>query len=302
MSPKKSPTIKLNNSIEIPILGFGTYKLSAGKEAENATLHALKVGYRHIDTAQFYRNEEDIGAAIKESDISRKEIFVTSKLSNPNFGYESAKEAFEESLEKIDPGGYIDLFLLHWPVHQLRIESWKSLEEVLESGKVKAIGVSNFTIEHLEELMSATKIVPAVNQVEFSPFLYQKKLHKYCKKKGIALESYSPLTQGKKLENSTLIKIGNKYGKTPAQILIRWATQHDIIVIPKSKTPSRIEENFDIFDFEINKADMAILDGLDENFRNSWDPTDPGTVKKYSSAPMRKLSKIALKIAEKLNI
>ncbi|MCA9385695.1 aldo/keto reductase [Candidatus Dojkabacteria bacterium] len=286
-----NPTATLNNSLKIPYLGFGTWKLSSGKETYDAVRYALDVGYRHIDTAQFYGNEADVGKAVHESNISREEIFVVSKVAISNFGYEQTIKSVEESLNKAKLD-YFDLFLLHFPVQQLRIESYKALEKLHSEGKLRSIGVSNFTIEHLEELVDETGIIPAVNQVEFSPYLNQKELHEYCKEKGIQLEAYSPLTQGVKLNDPKLTKIAEKYNKSTAQILIKWCLQHEIVVIPKSSNPERIKQNFQMFDFEILQEDMNALDGFNENFRNSWNPEDKKQLSTFSNGVIRKLSKL----------
>ncbi len=261
-------TAKLNNGVEIPMLGLGTWESADGSECENAVSDAIQVGYRHIDTAAAYRNEKSVGKGIKKSGISRDEIFVTTKLWNQS--HDDPEGALEESLEKLQLD-YVDLYLIHWPVPQ-RNSSWKMLEKFLEEGKCKSIGVSNFTIRHLEELFKQSKIVPAVNQVEFTPYLFQKELLEYCKSKGIQLEAYSPLTRGVKLKDQRLVDIAKKYNKTPAQILIKWNLQHGLVVIPKSTKKERLIENSDVFDFQISNEDMAKLDSFNENFRICPDP------------------------------
>lgn len=283
-------SVTLNNGVKLPILGLGVWKMPEGEITQSAVKSALDIGYRHIDTAQLYRNEYDVGVAVARSGVLREQIFITSKLAVDNFGYEKTLKEFEISKEKLQ-SEYIDLFLLHWPVHKLRLESWKALEEIYRSGKCKAIGVSNFTIEHLEELMSQSEIVPAVNQVEFSPYLYQQELHEYCKSKGIQLEAYSPLTKGRKFDDPRLVEIASKYKKTPAQILIRWCIQHEVVVIPKSVHPERQKENFEVFDFEISSEDMLRLDSFNENYRTSWNPTSNNMVKLFSAGALTKISK-----------
>lgn len=265
--------VKLNNGIEMPLIGLGVYQSESGNETKDAVLYALKAGYRHIDTAKLYANEHDVGSAIKESGIPRNEIFVTTKLWNKDHGYENTIKAFNKSLEQLDLG-YMDLYLIHWPVTGIRNETWKAMETLMETGKCKAIGVSNYTIRDLKELLAFAKIVPAINQVEFSPYLYQKELLDFCNKNTIQLEAYSPLTQGKKLKEKLLLELSKKYNKTTAQIVLRWALQHNIIIIPKSVTESRIIENANIYDFNISNSDMDILDNLNENFRVCWDPTN----------------------------
>jgi len=247
------------------------WSIRAGKPA-GAVQHALSIGYRLIDTAKLYDNEGDVSRAVRESSVPRSDIFVTTKLWNSDHGYDKAIKAFHHGLETLQLD-YIDLYLIHWPVEGLRRETWRALETVLEEGKCRAIGVSNYTIPHLQDLLDTARIVPAVNQVEFSPFLYQKELLEFCRDQRIQLEAYSPLTRGKKLSNEIIRTIAAKYAKTAAQIMIRWALQHELVVIPKSSHPDRIWENADIFDFSISEEDMVTLDGLNENFRVSWNPT-----------------------------
>lgn len=265
--------VVMNDGREIPWLGLGVYLIEAGSETQQAVYHALEAGYRHIDTARFYGNERDVGIAVRNSGLPREEIFVVTKLWNSDHGYQRALDACEVSLRALDIG-YIDLYLIHWPVERLCGESWKALITLQKTGKCRSIGVSNYTIRHLRKLLRDSSVVPAVNQVEFSPFQYQSELMEFCRKHGILLEAYSPLTRGKKFAHPTLVALAKKYHKTPAQILIRWTLQHEVIAIPKSASRERILENADIFDFKISSADMAELDTLDENFRVSWDPTD----------------------------
>lgn len=264
--------IKLNNGTEIPIFGLGTYRAKAGEETEKAVLTALEVGYRHIDTAAIYGNEEDVGRALAKSEVPREEIFVTTKLWNRDHGYESTLAAFERSLNKLGLE-YVDLYLIHWPVEDLRLETWKAMEKIYREGKARAIGVSNYMQWHLEELLPVAEVVPAVNQVEFSPYLYQKELQKFCEDRGIKIEAYSPLTKGRKLGDARLVEIAEKYGKTPAQILLRWCIQKGTIILAKSSKPERIQENASIFDFEISQEDMNLLDQFDEGLRTGWDPS-----------------------------
>lgn len=266
-------TLKLNNGIEIPRFGLGVFRTAAGKEAKQAVLHALKAGYRHIDTAKIYGNEKDVGEAIRESGIPRKDIFVTTKLWNGDQGYDAAMKAFEKSLSLLGLD-VLDLYLIHWPVQHLRKDSWRALVEIQKQKRCRAIGVSNYTVRHLKELMSDSSVVPAVNQVELSPFLTQPELVRFCAEQGIGVEAYSPLTKGLKLSHPVIVRIAGQHQKTPAQVMIRWALQRDFIVIPKSSKPARIEENAAVFDFEFSPSEMATLDGLNENLRTSWDPTD----------------------------
>ncbi|EMN02661.1 aldo/keto reductase [Leptospira noguchii] len=266
-------TVTLNNGISMPILGLGVWKTKSGKECKEAVLNALEAGYRHIDTARIYDNEEDVGQAIRESGIPRKEIFITTKLWNADQGPDKTRKALENSLDKLGID-FVDLYLIHFPVTSKRMDSWKELEKVYHDKLCKAIGVSNYTIAHLTELLKDSQITPAVNQVEFHPFLNQIHLLEYCKKHKIQLEAYSPLAHGQKIEDPTISKIAQKYGKTPAQILIRWAIEQKIVVIPKSIKKERIIENSKVFDFAISQEDMKILNSLDENFRTCWDPSE----------------------------
>ena len=264
--------IKLNNGIEMPVFGLGTYQTRPGKETKDAVLYALEIGYRLIDTAAMYENEKEVGEAVRQSGIPREEIFVTTKLWNADHGYNRAVTAFEQSLRKLGLS-YIDLYLIHFPVEGLRNESWRALETLLEGGKCRAIGVSNYMIWHLEELLKNSSTIPAVNQVEFNPYLYLKDLQEFCNSHKIVLESYSPLTKGYKLNDPKLAEIGSKYSKTPAQILIRWALQKGVVVIPKSSRKERIKENAAVFDFEITPEDMKLFDSFNQNLRTSWDPS-----------------------------
>jgi diketogulonate reductase-like aldo/keto reductase len=269
---KPHPTVELHNGVSMPLLGLGVYQTAPGRETKESAEHALRAGYRHIDTARFYRNERDVAMAIRSSQIPREQIFVTTKLQNPDHGYDQALRALDLSLAEMRLD-YVDLYLIHWPVEQLRKDSWRALEKAYADKKCRAIGVSNYTIRHLEEMKNYASIVPTVNQVELSPFLAQKELAKYCAEHKIQIEAYSPLTQGRKLGHKAVVRIAEKLARTPAQILIRWAIQHRYVAIPKSVRQARIEENAQVFDFEIPADDMEILDGLDEGFRTCWDPT-----------------------------
>lgn len=265
-------TTTLNNGVRIPVFGLGVFRTDRGSETRDAVYHALKVGYRHIDTAKFYSNEHDVGEAVRKSGLHRDEIFITTKLWNSDHGYDKAIRACNESLKQLGLP-YVDLYLIHYPVRNLRKESWRALETLYDEGKCRAIGVSNYTISHLEDVLASCNITPAVNQVEFHPFLFQKELMEFCQKHRIALEAYSPLTKGRRINDPKLIPIAGKYSKTTAQILIRWALQHHLIVIPKSAKLHRIEENANVFDFNISNEDMTQLDAMNENYRVAWDPT-----------------------------
>jgi diketogulonate reductase-like aldo/keto reductase len=213
-----------------------------------------------------------VGEAIHSSGIPREEIFVTTKLWNDDHGYDGALRAFEESRERLGLD-VVDLYLIHWPVRRLRVDSWRALEKLYRDGLCRAVGVSNYTVRHLDELLNTCEVVPAVNQVEFSPFLYQRDLLEHCHANGVRLEAYSPLTKGRRLSDPTLAEMAGRYGKTPAQVLVRWALERDVVVIPKSARPERIRENADVFDFVLEPDDLATLDGLDEGLHTSWDPT-----------------------------
>lgn len=264
--------VKLNQGVEMPVFGLGTYQ-SSSKEVKQAVLYALELGYRLIDTASMYGNEKEVGEAVRECGIPREEIFVTTKLWNSDHGYESALRAFEKSMKNLGLE-YLDLYLIHWPVEGLRNDSWRALEKLLRDGKCRVVGVSNYMIWHLKELLKNSTTVPAVNQIEFSPYLYLKNLLDFCDSHKIKLESYSPLTKGHKLNDPGLKLLASRYSKTSAQILIRWALQKGVVVIPKSSKKERIKENAEVFDFSITPEDMKVLDSFNQNLHTSWDPTD----------------------------
>ncbi len=266
-------TVKLNNDVRMPILGLGVYQSPPGRVTRNAVNFALRVGYRHVDTARIYGNEADVGEAVRESGVPRGDLFVTTKLWNSDQGYDSTLRAFEGSLKRLGLD-YLDLYLVHFPVPDLRKETWSAMETLLKKGRCRAIGVSNFTIRHLEELIEESHVIPSVNQVEFHPFLYQKELLKYCQRKGIQVEAYSPLARGERLKHPRIISLATRYSKTPAQLMIRWGIQHGLVVIPKSTREERIRENSHVFDFDISDDDMRSLDSLNEDLRLNWDPTN----------------------------
>ncbi len=265
-------TVQLNNGVSMPLLGLGVYLMRPGQETYQAVRAALEIGYRLVDTASLYGNEEDVGRAIKDSAVPREEVFITTKLWNDDHGYGSALRAFDASLKRLDLG-YIDLYLIHFPVPNLREESWRALEKVLASGRARAIGVSNYTERHLKDLLSLSSVVPAVNQVEFSPFLYQRDLLEFCRKQRIQLEAYAPLTAGRRLDDPRITAIAMKHGRTNAQVLLRWAIQHEIVVIHKSTSAARIAENARIFEFELTGEEVSALNALHDGFRSSWNPT-----------------------------
>ena len=263
--------IRLNNGVEIPRLGLGVYQSPPGRITQHAVRYALNIGYRHIDTAFIYGNESDVGKAVHKSGLQRDEVFITTKLWNTrDVEYNTALRSCEDSLRRLGLG-YVDLYLIHWPVRGIgnnTIEIWKAMVRLLREGKARAIGVSNFSIDDLKQILNDSDVLPAVNQVEFHPFLYQKDLLSLCQKNGIQLEAYSPLTRGRRLNHPTIVNIAKKYdNKTPAQILIRWSLQHNLIVIPKSIHEERILENCQVFDFELEDEDMKHLDSLNENFQ-----------------------------------
>lgn len=267
-------TVKLNNSVEMPWLGLGTFLSPAGDETQNAVCWALEAGYRHIDTARAYNNERDVGLAVQQSGIPRQEVFVTTKIWNDDQGYDSTLQACDDSLKRLGVD-YIDLYLIHWPVSKLRNDTYRALVKLLEDGKARSIGVSNFTVRHLEELLGQTDVIPAVNQIEFSPFHQRKELVSYCQSKGIIVEAYSTLSRGRRMEDERLVAIGKKYGKTPAQVALRWALQNRAIIIPKSVHRERIIENANIFDFEISVEDMQSMATFDEQYSvlpSGWNP------------------------------
>jgi diketogulonate reductase-like aldo/keto reductase len=262
--------IELNNGIYIPIIGLGTWLLT-GKIAYNAVSWALKLGYRLIDTATIYGNEREVGEAIQDSGISQEELFITTKVWKSDQGYDNTIEAFNKSLKKLGLD-YIDLYLIHWPVPRKSVETWRAMERLYNEGKTRAIGVSNYNLHFLNELLDNLNIIPSINQVEFSPFLYQKELLEFCESKSIKMEAYSPLTRGYKLKHPKIVEIAQKYNKSPAQVLIRWGIQHNIIQIPKSGNLNHLKENIDIFNFNLDESEIRELDNLNEDYRVVDDP------------------------------
>lgn len=263
--------VRLHNGVEMPYFGLGVYKVEEGAEVESTVAEALKLGYRLIDTAALYQNEEGVGQAVRESGLPREEIFVTTKVWNTDQGYDSALKAFETSLGKLGLD-YIDLYLIHWPVKGKYLETWRALERIYEEGRVKAIGVSNFNIHHLEDVLGQSKLKPAVNQVELHPALAQKELREFCEKNEILVQAWSPLARGRILADPVLTAIAEKNGKSPAQVILRWHLQNGVAVIPKSVTPSRLKENADIFDFELSPDDIGLINRLDAGTRFGADP------------------------------
>jgi methylglyoxal/glyoxal reductase len=264
-------TVTLINGVQMPLFGLGVFLSKEGHEVEYAVLKALEAGYRHVDTAAVYGNERGVGKALKNSGIPRNEVFITSKVWNSDQGYQTTFDAFEESIERLDTN-YIDLYLIHWPKGALSIETWKAMEDIYTQGRVKAIGVSNFLVHHLEMLWPHCKIPPMVNQVEFHPYLQQPPLQQFCIDHRIQLEAWSPIMKGRVNNIPLLQELSGKYGKTPVQITLRWELQKQIVTIPKSVHNERILSNADLFDFEISAEDMQKIDGLDKHFRIGADP------------------------------
>jgi diketogulonate reductase-like aldo/keto reductase len=262
---------KLNTGASIPQVGLGVWQTPRGDVTRAAVEAALKLGYRHIDTARIYGNETDVGAAVRASDVPREQVFVTTKLWNDDQGYDSALRAFDSSLARIGLD-YVDLYLLHWPVARKRLDSWRALEHLFSEKRARAIGVSNFLRPHLEELLAHARVIPAANQIELSPFLQRRETREFCEKQGIVVEAYSPLTRGARLGHPTVRAIAARVKRTPAQVLLRWGIQHGLVVLPKSSRAARIEENSALFDFELDPDSMAALDGLEEGLTTGWDP------------------------------
>jgi len=262
---------ELNNGVKIPWLGFGVFEVPEGDEVIQSVLWALEAGYRSIDTAKIYRNEEGVGKALKQSGVPREDIFVTTKVWNRDQGYQSTLDAFEASLKRLQLD-YLDLYLIHWPVKGKYVETWRAMETIYKSGKCRSVGVSNFMIPNLEDLKASSDLVPAVNQVEYHPYLQSPELYAYCKQHGTVLEAWAPIMKGQVMQVPELIAIGEKYGKTPVQVSLRWILQKGVIAIPKSVHRERIFSNKDIYDFELSAEDMQVIAGLDRGYRTGPDP------------------------------
>ncbi len=271
MPKSLNDTTTLHNGVKMPWFGLGVFKVKEGTEVINSVKAAIKNGYKSIDTAAVYQNEEGVGKAIKESGVPREELFITSKVWNSDQGYDSTLQAFETSLKKLGLD-YLDLYLIHWPGKNKFKETWKALEKLYKEGRVRAIGVSNFKIHHLEELLKDCEIKPMVNQVEYHPHLTQKDLLAFCQKEGIQLEAWSPLKQGQLLNDPVINEIAAKYGKSAAQVILRWDLQTEVVTIPKSTKEQRIIENANIFDFELTTEDMQKIDALNKDERVGSDP------------------------------
>ncbi len=269
--------VKLNQGPEIPWLGLGVFQSDPGPVTRDAVRYALETGYRSVDTAAMYRNEADVGEAVRQSGLARDEVFVTTKLWHTDHGFEPALKAGRASAERLGLGP-IDLYLIHWPranSPQDRIDSWKALVQLQKEGVCRAVGVSNYTVRHLEELRTHSSVVPAVNQVEFHPFVFNPELLTYCERLGIRLEAWSPLTRGRRLDDPTIQSIAATHHRTPAQVLIRWGLEHGVVEIPKSVHRERIRENAQVFDFSLSASEVATLDGLRGGPRvGMWDPSE----------------------------
>ncbi|MEH7112352.1 aldo/keto reductase [Neobacillus niacini] len=264
-------TVTLANGVKMPWLGLGVFKVNDGDEVIQSVKAAIRNGYISIDTAAVYENEEGVGQAIRESDVPREDLFITSKVWNTDQGYETTLKAFETSLNKLGLQ-YLDLYLIHWPGVDKYNETWKAIEKLYKDGRVRAIGVSNFHVHHLEDLIRDAEIKPMVNQVEFHPHLTQNELRDYCKKEGIQLEAWSPLKKGELLNDPVLEDIAAKHNKTVAQVILRWDLQHGVVTIPKSIKETRIIENSNVFDFELTAEEMAKIDGLNQDSRSGSNP------------------------------
>jgi diketogulonate reductase-like aldo/keto reductase len=270
MTHQVSESTELHNGVKMPWLGLGVWKTKNGDEVIQAVKSAIQSGYRSIDTAAAYGNEDGVGIGIKESGVPREELFITTKVWNADQGYDSTLRAFEESRKKLDLE-VIDLYLIHWPVQGKYKDTWRALEKLYKDGAVRAIGVSNFQTHHLKDIISESETVPMVNQVEYHPLLSQQELRAFCNSNKIQLEAWSPLMQGN-LDNPLLSELAAEYGKSPAQIILRWDIQNGVVTIPKSITPSRIQENSEIFDFTLSEDDVARINALNKNQRFGPDP------------------------------
>ena len=270
---KQVPAAKLANGVAMPRIGLGVYLMPPGRKTQEAVASALRLGYRHVDTARLYDNEADVGQAMRDSGLSREEVFVTTKLWNADHGFDRTLAAFDESRAALGLET-VDLFLLHWPVPRLRQESWRALERLYDEGRVRAIGVSNFMIHHLEELLAGARIAPMVNQIEVHPFFQQRDVRAWCAKRDIAIAAYSPLAKGAVARDPTIRKVAAEAGVTPAQAALAWALQHDMVVLPKSVRPERQKENLAAARVKLSAAQIAALDGLERGYVTDWDPRE----------------------------
>ena len=271
MSGLSDTTLALSSGARIPQVGLGVWQSPSGAATRNAVLKALELGYRHVDTARIYGNEADVGAAVRSSVVPREQIFVTTKLWNDDHGYDQALRAFDASLERLGLE-YVDLYLIHWPVAKKRLESWRALERIFEEKRARSIGVSNFLVPHLEELLAKARHPPAVNQIELTPFLQRRDTCALCHERGIVIEAYSPLTHGQRLGHPVVQAVARRVGRSVAQVLLRWSVQHGNVVLPKSTRAARIAENGALFDFVLDEGAMHELDALEEGLVTGWDP------------------------------
>lgn len=272
MTLSLTSTLSLNDGRKLPVLGLGVWQAGTGPRVVRAVTSALEAGYRLIDTAKLYGNEAEVGEAVRRGPVPREEVFVTTKLWNDDHGRAKAKRAFEASLRRMGLD-YLDLYLIHWPGAGERVDTWKALIEIAHEGRCRSIGVSNFTIEHLEELARLTEVVPTVNQVELHPFLFQRELIEYCRAHGIQVQAYSPLARASHLEEPALTSVALAHRRSVPQVMLRWSLQHGLSAIPKSTDPARIRENASIFDFELSEGEMTRLDGLSSGTHVAWDPS-----------------------------
>ncbi|MGO8993481.1 MAG: aldo/keto reductase [Polyangiaceae bacterium] len=273
MATATIPSLPLGNGAgtRIPQIGLGVWQSPKGATTQQAVRTALRLGYGHIDTARIYGNERDVGEGVRASGVPRAEVFVTTKLWNDDQGYDSALKAFDASLERLGLE-YIDLYLIHWPFAGKRLDSWRALERIFSEKRARAIGVSNFLVPHLEELLGRAKVVPAVNQIEVHPFLQHRETRAFCKHHDIVVEAYSPLTHGKRIDDPVVSDVAARVRRTNAQVLLRWGIQHGMVVLPKSVNEGRIKENAAVFDFELDGDSMHRLDALEEGAATGWDP------------------------------
>jgi diketogulonate reductase-like aldo/keto reductase len=266
-------TLQLSSGARIPQVGLGVWQTPSGAITRQAVTAAVDAGYRHIDTARIYGNEADVGAAVRGSGVAREAVFVTTKLWNADQGFDRALRAFDASLERLGLD-YVDLYLIHWPVAGKRLESWRALERIHGEGRARSIGVSNFMVPHLEELLSKATTVPAVNQIELTPFLQRRETRALCAKHAIVVEAYSPLTRGRRLRHPVVNDVARRLARSPAQVLLRWGLQHGLVVLPKSAKPARIADNGKLFDFALDDRAMTELDALEEGLVTGWDPAE----------------------------
>ena len=271
MTTAAPATLALDTGARIPQVGLGVWQSAKGDATLSAVLSALRLGYGHVDTARIYGNEAEVGQAVRQSGLPRGDVFVTTKLWNADQGYDAALRAFDASLERLELD-YVDLYLIHWPVAGKRLDSWRALERIFESKRARAIGVSNFLVPHLQELLAHAKVVPAVDQIEVHPFLQHRETRAFCAAHGIVVEAYSPLTHGERLRDATVTEVARRVKRSNAQVLLRWGIQHGMVVLPKSVKEARIAENLAVFDFTLDDDAMARLDALEAGASTGWDP------------------------------